>query len=115
MKLRLHNNSVRLRLSQADVARLRDTGMVEDVVRFPSGSELRYTVETDPVLAVLTATFNNANIRIGIPSLIATKWIESDETGIEESGVLGVLVEKDFQCLHREPQPGEDAFPNPMA
>jgi hypothetical protein len=26
-----------------------------------------------------------------------------------------LLIEKDFQCLHRAPQPGQDAFPNPLA
>jgi hypothetical protein len=115
MKLRLHAGSLRLRLSQSEVTRLQEVGKVEDVVLFPSGAELRYTVETDAVVAVLTATFDNANIRIGIPAAVARKWIESDQTGIEESGALGLLIEKDFQCLHREAQPGEDPFPNPLA
>jgi hypothetical protein len=44
------------------------------------------------------------------------QWMESDQTGIEAStGTLRLLIEKDFECLHREPQPGEDAFPNPLA
>jgi hypothetical protein len=53
------------------------------------------------VIAGLTATFDNANIRVSIPARIATAWIESDQTGIEECGALGLLIEKDFQCLHR--------------
>ena|ERR1700733_12177931 len=115
MKLRLYAGSLRLRLSQSEVARLGETGKVEDAIVFPSGTQLRYAVETDAVIAVLTATFDNANIRVSIPAQIATAWIESDQTGIEESGALGLLIEKDFQCLHREPAPGEDSFPNPLA
>jgi hypothetical protein len=115
MKLRLHAGSLRLRLSQSEVARLDETGRVEDSIEFSPGSKLRYTVETDAVIAVLTATFDNANIRIGIPQTVAKRWIESDQTSIEESGQLGLLIEKDFQCLHREPEPGEDSFPNPLA
>jgi hypothetical protein len=42
--------------------------------------------------------------------------MESDQSGTEaSSGTLRLLIEKDFQCLHREPAPGEDAFPNPLA
>jgi hypothetical protein len=74
MKLRLHAGSLRLRLSQSEIARLHEVGKVEDVVLFPSGAELRYTVETDPVLAVLTATSDNANSPIGIPSPVPIKW-----------------------------------------
>jgi hypothetical protein len=115
MKLRLHAGSLRLRLSQSEVARLHDTGKVEDAIVFPSGTELRYCLETDAVIAVLTATFDNGNIRVSIPAQVATKWIESDQTSIEESGALGLLIEKDFQCLHRPPESGEDSFPNPLA
>jgi hypothetical protein len=44
------------------------------------------------------------------------QWTESDEVGIEAStGTLKLLIEKDFRCLHREPEPGEDSFPNPLA
>jgi hypothetical protein len=115
MKLRLHNGSLRLRLSQSEIARLRDTGSVEDTIVFESGTELRYAVETDPTIAVMTATYDNASIRVSIPAPAAKQWIESDQPGIEESGKLGILIEKDFQCLHRPPEPGEDSFPNPLA
>jgi hypothetical protein len=115
MKLRLHAGSLRLRLSQSEVACLGETGRVQDSIEFAPGSELRYTVETDAVIAVVTATFDNSNIRVSIPETVAKQWIGSDQTGIQDSGKLGLLIEKDFQCLHREPRPGEDSFPNPLA
>jgi hypothetical protein len=115
MKLRLHAGSLRLRLSQSEVARLDDAGRVEDSVEFAPGSELRYALESGASPTVM-ATFDNRTIRVILPKPVAKQWIESDETGIEAStGTLKLLIEKDFQCLHREPEPGEDSFPNPLA
>jgi hypothetical protein len=115
MKLRLNAGSLRLRLSQSDIARFEETGKVEESIEFSPGSELFYAIETG-VAPQLDATFDRGNIRVIVPSAVAKKWIESDQTGIEGStGTLRLLIEKDFQCLHREPEPGEDSFPNPLA
>jgi hypothetical protein len=115
MKLRMHDNSLRLRLSQSDVTRLHDTGKVEEVVVFEPGNELVYAIETG-ALHEATATFDHAKIRVTLPTRAAMQWMESDQTGIEAStGTLRLLIEKDFQCLHRAAAPGEDAFPNPLA
>ncbi len=115
MKLRLHDGSLRLRLSQTEVARLHDTGKVEDVVVFQPGKELFYAIETGPAKEP-AATFDGSKIRVILPSAVASEWIGSDQTGIEAStGTLRLVIEKDFQCLHRAPAAGEDAFPNPMA
>ena len=115
MKLRLHAGSVRLRLSQSEVTRLGETGKVEDKVVFAPGAELRYSIQSGSAPEV-TAQFDNSTIRVLVPGRVAKQWIESDETGIEaSSGALKLLIEKDFQCLHRSPESGEDPFPNPLA
>src|SRR5258708_3163728 len=115
MKLRLHNGSLRLRLSQSEVARLRETGKVEDLVVFHPGNELLYAIETGSA-KVPEATFEHSKISVTLPTGLANEWIESDQTGIEAStGTLTLLIEKDFQCLHRPVQAGEDSFPNPLA
>lgn len=115
MKLRIHAGSLRLRLSQSEVARLGEGGVIEESVSFAPGSELHYALETGAA-AEVTATFDQANIRVVLPTALAKEWIESDQTGIEaSSGTLRLLIEKDFQCLHRVPEPGEDSFPNPLA
>jgi hypothetical protein len=114
MKLRLHAGSLRLRLSQSDIARLHDTGKVEETIAFAPGKQLYYTLETGS--AETGATLDDSRIVVSLPTAIAMQWIESDQTGIEAStGTLKLLIEKDFQCLHREPEPGEDSFPNPLA
>lgn len=115
MKLRLHDGTLRLRLSRAEVASLQATGRVENAIVFAAGKQLLYTIERADAPAV-GVTFEDANIRIAIPQGVAKEWIESDQTGIEaSSGTLRLLIEKDFQCLHRPPEAGEDPFPNPLA
>jgi hypothetical protein len=115
VKLRLHAGSLRLRLSQSEVARLDETGRVEDSIEFSPGTELLYAIEAGTTPSII-ATFDNGHIRVVVPNALAKEWIGSDQTGIEASaGTLKVLIEKDFQCLHREPDPGEDSFPNPLA
>ena len=115
MKLRFHANTLRLRLSQSDVARLAETGRVEEEVTFAPGQTLAYvieSVETDDI----GASFEDAKIRVTLPRAVAKPWIEGRETGIESSGgPLRVLIEKDFQCLHGDAEANADAFPNPLA
>lgn len=112
MKLRLHNNGLRLRLSQSEVARLGESGRVEDTISFAPGQTLSYSIESGPAHA---ASYEHNRIRVVIPEPETRHWIDSDEPGLENSaGPVRILIEKDFQCLHK---PGEDAdsFPNPLA
>ena len=114
MKLRLHSGTLRLRLSQSEVAQLAETGRVEDNVTFAPGQVLSYALESGPETSI-TATLAGNRIRIAVPAATAKHWIESDETGIEGSDALRVLIEKDFQCLHSVSEEDADSFPNPLA
>jgi hypothetical protein len=114
MKLRFHANSLRLRLSRSEVTRLAEIGRVEETIAFAPGKDLSYTVESGPSAAVV-AELEGSRIRVLLPANVAKNWIESDQTGIEGGdGTLRVLVEKDFQCLHRESEEDADAFANPL-
>jgi hypothetical protein len=115
MKLRFHDNSLRLRLSQSEVARLRDAGRVEDTVTFAPGQALVYSIERGAAPAV-TAAFENGRIRVTVPEAAAREWTDSDHVSVEGSTpTLHILIEKDFQCLHRSSEEDRDAFPNPLA
>ena len=115
MKLRLHAGTLRLRLSRTEIATLEEQGRVEDTVVFSPNQSLRYSIESGKSDQV-TATFDHTQIRVVLPAEVAKQWTASDETGVEGStGTLRLLIEKDFQCLHRPPEPGEDPFPNPDA
>ena len=48
MKLRIQGNLVRLRLTQQEVARLRDHKLVECAIRFQSGRAFSYLLASSP-------------------------------------------------------------------
>jgi hypothetical protein len=113
MKLRFHSNTLRFRLSQSDVARLAETGRVEESISFP-GRELAYAIELGASPEMITS-FDGARIRIEVPRERARSWIESNQEGIETlGGSPKIIIEKDFQCLHKEGAEQVDAFPNPL-
>jgi hypothetical protein len=115
MKLRFHAGTLRLRLSQSEVALIAAGGRVEETVTFAPGKVFSYALETGSAPAV-TATLSENRIRVTIPPARAATWAGSDETGIEEKGgSLRILVQKDFLCAHPESEEDLDAFPNPLA
>jgi hypothetical protein len=121
MKLRIHENSLRLRLTQKEVAQFRRSGRVDAAVYFTPDRMLSYSMESLPNAAEVSADFDDRAIRILIPASIATQWIDSNDVGIQASQPIGeglqleLLIEKDFQCLHRTDEQEPDAYPNPLA
>jgi len=114
MKLRFHGNSLRLRLSQSEVAQLAGSGWVEDRIEFTPARSLRYRLESGDSESV-AADFTADCIRVMLPRAAARHWVQSDETGIlGSSATLKIFVEKDFQCLHRDSPEDADSFPNPL-
>jgi hypothetical protein len=123
MKLRIRGNSLRLRLTRAEVDGLAKDGRVEDAIAFGPGpaERLVYAVvlgATDTV----TAAWSAGVITVVLPEGVARDWAASERVGIEHDQVLGaagalrIVVEKDFACLApREGEGDEEAFPNPNA
>ena len=124
MKLRIKGNSVRLRLTQREVAELAATGRVEDRIEFGFEPEqfLTYAVVAEKRAPEVFAKFENGQISIIIPQAAAEKWAASDDAGIcaeqnlSTDRTLRIAVEKDFACL--TPRAGEDEsdnFPHPKS
>ena len=119
MKLRIHGNSLRLRLNQTEVAQFSKTGFVEEAIDFGAGARLAFSLESLSDLDTPQALFQTNWIRIQIPSVRAQAWFTSDLVGIAGEQVLGsgkrlaILIEKDFQCVH-SPEPDPNAYPNPL-
>jgi hypothetical protein len=116
MKLRIQGNSLRLRVTQKEVARVRDGGRVESFIEFAPGRSPIYLLESSPNTATMSATFDGHAIRVTIPMHQMTDWVESDRVGIEACSPAGMqlLVEKDFQCLHRSVEQEPDAYPHQL-
>ncbi len=121
MKLRLRKNSIRLRLTQGEVAEFAETGIVEDSVQFDAGSRLVYRLRTAADADDVSARFEGEIITVTAPVVVGRNWAGSGQVGIEGDqkvdgdGILKILIEKDFTCL--EPRPGgedDDMFPHPQ-
>lgn len=120
MKLRLRGNTLRLRLTRAEVDRLgSNAGRVEESVRFGPTASLLYSIERDDVRAP-RAELDGRAIRVIAPHTLVEAWAKSDQVGFDgeqatgDGQVLRILVEKDWNCLTS--RPGEedvDTFPNP--
>jgi hypothetical protein len=119
VKLRIKGDSLRLRLSQGEVSRLRDYGLVEDRTRFGAGNALVYRLRVSADVREIAASFDGGALEVRLPEQAARRFCATEEVTLaaEESlpdGALRILVEKDFACL--QPRDGEDEsdnFPHP--
>ena len=120
MKLRIRDNTIRLRLTQTEVGVLRSAGRVASATVFPDGAKLEYVLESDAETADLTATMRDGRITVHVPVAEASEWTESDQVSLRaeqrlaDGQSLGLLVEKDFACLTpREGEDESDMYPHP--
>jgi hypothetical protein len=115
MKLRLQDNSLRLRLNRSEVMHLCQAGIVEEAVDFGLGAVLIYRIQSRGVTDPLHAVFCGDSITVRIPAEPVAVWAAADEVGLyAQQGALRIAVEKDFRCLTRRPDEQEpDAYPHP--
>ena len=125
MKLRILGNSVRFRVSQAELAQLTTDGYVEDSVAFGPGAWLVYRLEvvdsgTGAAAESISAGYDGNGVRVVLPRAIVDVWQQPEEVSIRgeqalpDGDNLNILVEKDFTCLiPREGEDQSDLFPNP--
>ena len=121
MKLRIRDNSVRLRLTQGEVERLRDEGIVSARTGFPGGREFQYVVESSPASVKPGAFLSESVITVRLPETTVLAWANSEQVSIIgeqllDAEKLKILVEKDFACLApREGEDESDMFPHPQS
>lgn len=117
MKLRIQANSLRLRLTQKEVAQLHESGRVESSIEFAPGCALVYAVQGSHQAAAVSVHFDGHAILLTVPASRLKQWAEGSQVSIEGPSQtrLRLLIEKDFQCLHKPDQRDPDAYPNPLA
>lgn len=123
MKIRIHNDAIRLRLSQTEVNHLANGIAISEELKFPAPyPSFIYALEILDTGDELTISFVAQKLSINLPVSKIKNWASTDQVGISETisvkhgETLKVLVEKDFQCLHKRPGENEkDNFPNPQA
>ena len=111
MKLRLEENSLRLRLSEDEVQQFAATGRVAYTIAFgPAPSQtLVYALEKLPASAAATAVqvrYEAGTLAVEVPAAVAQNWTDTENIGfrgqvlVAESQELRILVEKDLDCKH---------------
>ena len=108
MKIRVQENSLRLRLSEAEVTRFGQTGRVEETILFGPGEEqtLRYVLAKSTTDSTLSVSFTQNTVTVLVPEVIAWGWVNSDRNGFEDKISNGsemglkIVVEKDLDCFH---------------
>lgn len=120
MKLRVLDNTLRLRLDRTEVNALGRGEAQAAATSFPGGEVFGYRLE--PTMGKANAVFDGRGITLYVPKQQLEAWAKDEQqVGISESlplahGALALLIEKDFECL--EPRVGEDQsnrFVNPKA
>ncbi len=122
MKLRIRDNSVRLRLTQGEVDTLRSDGILSARTGFPGGRDFQYVLESSPASVTPGAFFSENVITVRLPETTVLAWASSEQVSIEgvqildDGEQLAILVEKDFSCLApREGEDESDMYPHPNA
>ncbi len=116
MKIRISNNSIRLRLSQSEVTGFVDSGEVNTTCQF-TNNILTYKV-IHANYESISADFADDMIIVSVPSSLVRHWDTDERIGFDftDKNGLYILIEKDFQCLkprHHEDESG--LYPNPQS
>ncbi len=120
VKLRIRDNSIRLRLTRGEVDAVSSDGLISASVPFAGGVTLEYALESSPACVKPVALFSNNALTVRVPETEVLEWASTEAVSIaaeqllDEGGHLKILVEKDFACLApREGEDETDMFPHP--
>ena len=119
MKLRIKDNSIRLRLTQTEVEQIGNGDQIHNNLNFPGGERVSYLLVGSAVENT-EIDYKDNRISISVPTEILTIWANSNEVSLlyelslDHDNVLKLLIEKDFACLTpREDEDESDLFPHP--
>ena len=121
MKLRILDNSIRLRLTQSEVDTARTDGLVRGRVRFAGSNTFDYVLESSPATVKPEAHISNNVLTVRVPKMDIEQWAASQQVSIRSDQLLDdgeqlrILIEKDFQCLAPRDEDESDMFPHPNA
>jgi hypothetical protein len=120
MKLKIHDNSIRLRLRRSEIARFGDTGRVEGAFVFGAAPDQRIVYALVAGDAPEVSVQVEANrIAVAVPRALAAELTGTDRVGVGGEQAIGggqslsILVEKEFRRVHGQSQ-DPDLYPNPL-
>ena len=100
MKLRIHDSSLRIRLSAADIGALKRSGEIVSIVPFDGDSHLVYRVQANG--DSLGLTFLDGMISVCVPEPELDQWESCLDKPLcnADIGGIRVLIEEDLPCRH---------------
>lgn len=121
MKIRIKNNSVRLRLSKPDLDQFGKEGYIEEKTEFP-GSTFTYAIQKLFDGKALDASFIDQKLTLFVPKHIVQEWTDTAIVGfnhalpVGENRTLFLLIEKDFKCIDGDTATDDQSeyFDNPV-
>ena len=120
MKLRIKGNSLRLRISQPEMAHLLHHGRIEETICFGPSPEARltYALAHEESVRDIRLDYFDRRVTVMLATQTAQRWAGGNDVGVyghaeTGDGALALLVEKDFACLDGDDPQDADAFPNP--
>jgi hypothetical protein len=117
MKIRIHGNSIRFRLSKSEVAMLETEGYLEETTDFGL-AQFGYAVQKSAINE-LQARFEHNEITLEVPEKLIAGWASNNTVGFEgnmplsDGNSLFMLIEKDFKCLDNVDEDQSDNYDNP--
>ena len=120
MKLRIHGDSLRLRVSPSEVVGLLKSGRVEETIHLGPDvdAKLIYVLEHSSRAGSMELRYEPQRVTVVVASADAHRWAEGQDVGLYGAiptahGMLELAVEKDFACLGNNDAENADTFPNP--
>lgn len=118
MKIRIKENSLRIRLLKSEVDKLEAEGYLETETSFVN-NKLVYALESIEEGNQLTVDFLDNKITMFVPLALLNGWAQNSVVGfsaqmpLTENGSLFLLLEKDFVCTDATTEDQSDNFSNP--
>ncbi|MEL7024417.1 MAG: hypothetical protein AAGL69_11785 [Pseudomonadota bacterium] len=117
MKLRLLGNTIRLRLTRSEVARVAAGETVIETTRISANNKFEYALGPGAVDGV-QVRLDEHRLTVLAPAEDLKQWGAGDRVALAEPQATEprILVEKDFACLTpREGEDDVDTFEHPRA
>lgn len=115
MKIRIKDNSIRLRLAQDEVTKLVKKGVVHSTCLI-GNNKFTYAIQATEQQEIF-AEFAEGTVTVFVPTGTLTNWDTDERVGFDKrTEKLYLLIEKDWQCL--KPRAHEDEsnlYQNPQA
>jgi hypothetical protein len=109
LKLRILDNSIRLRLTRTEVDTVKTDGLVRGRVRFAGSNTFDYVLESSPATVKPEAHISNNCLTVRVPQMDIGQWADSEQVSISSDQNLD--DGEQLKILDGEDE--SDMFPHP--